>query len=487
MRNCTAPLYSRLDKADDFDIYITDNLWVVRIEGFYEFHYHPRSFIGRIPVDAMPKAVVDRLLRDFAHIDRESLLMRRATARLRVTDIPSSNIDGMGGNLFYAHGQRMATYQGQFYIAEQFTNGYLRSCATRDIDGALAYVMLRMECETDTWRYVGSILDFSLFCDIDMEGVPYYPYLTVDRWDASRWAADFDVARKRGVTDRLRSMRRRVFAHTVASVLDGGYDTDGTAYRFDQESDLRMRVGTKFYDTEFSVGTVPVRPEGTVVEVVDCDCLLAARRLAEEGYNPAVLNMANRTTPGGGVLSGAGAQEENLFRRTNLFRSLYQFAPYAFDYGVAKSSSQYPMDRNFGGVYTPGVTVFRGLESDGYPLLSDPYMVSVISVAAMNRPRLTPENTIAPGLIEGVKNKIRTILRIGLDNGHDALVLGAFGCGAFCNPPAHVARLFREVLAEDEFRDRYRRIAFAIIEDHNSGHRHNPRGNYLPFVEEFCG
>jgi uncharacterized protein (TIGR02452 family) len=30
-------------------------------------------------------------------------------------------------------------------------------------------------------------------------------------------------------------------------------------------------------------------------------------------------------------------------------------------------------------------------------------------------------------------------------HGHDAVVLGAFGCGAFRNPAGHMARLFREV------------------------------------------
>lgn len=63
----------------------------------------------------------------------------------------------------------------------------------------------------------------------------------------------------------------------------------------------------------------------------------------------------------------------------------------------------------------------------------------------------------------------------------DSIVLDAFGCGAFQNPPKHIARLFHEVIDEEEFKDKYKLIAFAILEDHNS-----PRGgNLQPFIEEF--
>lgn len=55
---------------------------------------------------------------------------------------------------------------------------------------------------------------------------------------------------------------------------------------------------------------------------------------------------------------------------------------------------------------------------------------------------------IANHHVEPIKNKIRTIFRIGLIHGHDSLVLGALGCGAFRNPPRHVARLFHEVMDE---------------------------------------
>ena len=73
-------------------------------------------------------------------------------------------------------------------------------------------------------------------------------------------------------------------------------------------------------------------------------------------------------------------------------------------------------------------------------------------------------------MIEGAKNKMRTILRIGLRHGHDSLVLGAF----------------HEVFEEPEFKDKYRLISFAILDDHNAHRSHNPEGNYLPFVKEFC-
>jgi hypothetical protein len=63
------------------------------------------------------------------------------------------------------------------------------------------------------------------------------------------------------------------------------------------------------------------------------------------------------------------------------------------------------------------------------------------------------------------------------------LVLSAFGCGAFGNPPQVVAELFREVLSAHS--DQIRRVVFCILEDHNSGRWHNPHGNLAPFVEAF--
>lgn len=288
------------------------------------------------------------------------------------------------------------------------------------------------------------------------------------------------------VYDRIKELRCKVFRNTVDLVNQGWYITeDGATVHF--ESDEQMRKYSKLYSYKVVAHFAETYEKSTEIDVVNKDCLEVAIDLVNKGFNPAVLNMASRRNPGGGVTTGAGAQEETLFRRTNLFRSLYQFAPYAQQYGLEKSHYQYPLHRDFGGVYTPNAMVFRESEAYGYKLMNKPLKLSFISVAGMNRPQLIYEDTaIAPQLVYAVKNKIRTILAIGLDNKHDSLVLGAFGCGAFRNPPKHIAYLFHEVLNEDEFKNKFRRIVFAIIDDHNTCHSHNPEGNFLPFKEVFC-
>lgn len=294
---------------------------------------------------------------------------------------------------------------------------------------------------------------------------------------------------KRGNSDayyKVKELRTKEYRNTIDIVNQGYYvKEDGGEYVFPDDSE--MMQNTVFYDHEIRLGDLPKCDEPTIVEVQNIDCLYAGVQLKEQGYNPAVLNMASRRNPGGGVITGAGAQEETLFRRTNLFRSLYQFAPYAEQYGVKLSRHQYPIDRNFGGVYTPNAIYFRESEQKGYALLDEPVSLSFITVAGMNRPDINKDGMIADHHVGPIKNKIRTIFRMGLVHGHDSLVLGALGCGAFRNPPSHVARMFHEVMEELEFKNRYRLIVFAILDDHNAHQKYNPEGNFKPFADEFAG
>jgi len=297
-------------------------------------------------------------------------------------------------------------------------------------------------------------------------------------FDHIKWLNDFQTASSK--KEGFRELRAQIFKDTLKFAKSGykqgkqkiviDNDLVSSEY-FDKPERL---TGHSDFDTKFSV--------------INADCIEAAELLLHAGLKPCVLNMASRQNPGGGVLNGAGAQEENLFRRTNLFMSLYQYIQYADEYGIKKSDHSYPLNRDTGGIYSENITIFRASEKNGYRLLNRPFKISFVSVPAINRPELVKMDGlyyIADTLVEPTKEKMRTILRIAGKYGHDGLVLGAFGCGAFENPPNHIAKLFKDVFSEKEFLGFFKHIVFAIFEDHNSAKKHNPNGNVLPFLEAF--
>ena len=245
---------------------------------------------------------------------------------------------------------------------------------------------------------------------------------------------------------------------------------------------------TMYYDEAFQLEPESPVKGGTHIEVVNRDCIEVLRELIEDGYDAAILNMASRTHPGGGVENGSGAQEEQLCRRSNLLLSLYPFSQSAVteypELNLSLRKEQYPLHPRFGGIHSPDVTFFRESEDKGLRILEEPFRASVISVAGISHPRLDAKGLMGRMDEELTRDKIRTILRIGMEHLHDALVLGALGCGAFANPPAQIARLFHEVLEEPEFQNQFRIIVFAILEDSNSL-RNNASGNFRPFKNEF--
>ena len=143
----------------------------------------------------------------------------------------------------------------------------------------------------------------------------------------------------------------------------------------------------------------------------------------------------------------------------------------------------------FGGVYSPGVLVFRKSEQKGYAFMKRPVPIDFVAVSAYRGPQLTtPGNLYPPFLFcfaiillmkldknnknslpmlvdkvaKKMKRKIQLILCIGLETHHDCLVLSALGCGAYRNPPHHVAQLFKEVINEN-FAGCFKNITFAIF------------------------
>ena len=312
--------------------------------------------------------------------------------------------------------------------------------------------------------------------------------LRAQQWNSQIWLSGWWKASVSRGGDAKRALLTKVFMHNLEIFRDG-------AYRTETDLVVTLPVSGSFVENS-QMFFAPIN--NSKCEKGDCpqfhilnqDCILATRDLVEQGYNPALLNMASLYHPGGGVLQGSSAQEEDLCRRSTLAISLYQFSLPGGRYGdladmvgVKRRAERYPMDNTYGGIYSPDITFFRTPKDEGYALLDEPFKAAVISVASLNYNPKHGHNTLDNGNIPEadkpiLKEKIRTILRIGALKKHDSLVLGALGCGAFCTPPAQMARLFHEVLKEQEFQGRFKKIVFAIIDSPSSN-------NFRPFKDEF--
>lgn len=209
------------------------------------------------------------------------------------------------------------------------------------------------------------------------------------------------------------------------------------------------------------------------IKVINNDCLNFARKLDKTYKNITILNMANAYNPGGGVLFGSNAQEEYLCRCSNYFPGLNLMAKY------------YPIDSKNNCIYTKDVTVFRGTQEDGYPILDkeEIFVLDIIAVPAINHPKLTEYGLYTEEAEFETKEKIKTILNVSIINNTEVLILGAFGCGVFRNPPKEMARCFKEVLFNMNEYGNLKKVFFVIKEDSNS-----PKGgNFLPFFEILDG
>ncbi|KAJ7716556.1 hypothetical protein B0H16DRAFT_1741217 [Mycena metata] len=180
----------------------------------------------------------------------------------------------------------------------------------------------------------------------------------------------------------------------------------------------------------------PVPPK---ISVVEGDTLEVAYPMCTDGSGSvAVLSMASELRPGGGFLSGANSQEESLCMRTTLYASLQE--------GFYRLPE-------LGCVYTEDVCVFRGTygnaatPSTNVNPTSEWWFVDVISCAAVRGPDVDEHGHYTDAAQRDLmREKIKCIFRAAVGKGCRRLVLGAFGCGAFGNPPTEVAQLFRRVL-----------------------------------------
>lgn len=199
----------------------------------------------------------------------------------------------------------------------------------------------------------------------------------------------------------------------------------------------------------------------------------AAKKYLQYGKT-AVLNFANPHNPGGGVHNGAMAQEECLCRSSNLYLCISNKNVFKDYYLYHKDMNHYFFSDRL--IYTKGVTVFKD-DSDVPQIMPKNkwFNVDVITCAAPYIAKRKYTNKTA--LKELFKGRIKNIFEAAIDNDVEVVILGAFGCGAFKNPPEVVAKAFHEVIDENNYGNYFKKIVFAI-----------PKGNnFYRFDDEFFG
>lgn len=262
----------------------------------------------------------------------------------------------------------------------------------------------------------------------------------------------------------------------IFSLFIGGYKTDNhikifknTLFWIRNDHYLREGVNSSIKnqvlikETDYIIKEKKTRPQKQAQVFVTKDSTIEAAMKYHQ-KKICVLNFASAINPGGGVLISKtpSGQEECLCRATTLYSCLND---------CKMINEFYIQNRTIGNnlhkddiIFTPNVIVFK---NDDNLLLKrdDWFTIDVVTCAAPNVGKyqkgeastiMIDENTLK----DIHKKRARRILDVAASHREDVIILGAFGCGAFNNPPALVAEVYRSIIPEYE--NLFETIEFAI-------------------------
>jgi uncharacterized protein (TIGR02452 family) len=138
------------------------------------------------------------------------------------------------------------------------------------------------------------------------------------------------------------------------------------------------------------------------------------------------------------------------------------------------SISHYPIGDGEA-VYAPGVVVFKNGErhaTDPFGTMAEPAVLDFVACPGLRHPMLSSEGRLYEADELRLAVKIRTVLQVAARHGHDAVVLGALGCGAWKCPSRHVAEVFARELAvaSSSIASSFKRIDLAILKGTAAGY-----------------
>lgn len=249
-----------------------------------------------------------------------------------------------------------------------------------------------------------------------------------------------------------REQRVKVAEATIEAINQGFVATENKQFNFTPQI-----YETIYVDGSCILNKQPTGIHNNKIRVTNRDTFAAARDYADT--KTLVLNFASPKHPGGGFLTGAGAQEECLCRASTLYASLTS------NEGKKYYQAQRPFLR---GLYSdtlllsPHVIVFKG---ESGRLLKTPFETAVITSPAVNVNVALRSGFTQEQIDRAMLERIRRIIKIAAIYEYDNIILGAWGCGVFGNEPKKVASMFKQVLVNEFYRVCFKNIEFAVLDN----------------------
>lgn len=243
----------------------------------------------------------------------------------------------------------------------------------------------------------------------------------------------------------------------------------------------RMQNKTNFYNNKILIDYDSIkRYDNCEVMVIGNDYLKVIENLKYNGLYPSLAYMSSGTTLGDGVFRGDSGIEEDIFRRTNIYKSLFQFSPICKVYGIKERKEQYPLDAKFGCIYTPAVMAFRGTEKEGYYYYDSMFLTNIISCSLYDKKQDKSDD-----ISDILKNKIRQIFDCAILHHNDSIVISA---NSFCTNDENtieIAKTIHEVIDEMNYKNAFKLICFAFNGINDYGGININMNNFNTFRKEF--
>jgi len=175
--------------------------------------------------------------------------------------------------------------------------------------------------------------------------------------------------------------------------------------------------------------------------------------------NPLALIFGSAKKPGGGVLSGAKAQEEDVSLSTTWYFNV-------------KDCNEYYKIKHEDLLYSENCLyvkeAFYLMDDHGFE--DNLKKISLIGCAAPNLKEMSSKNPLTKEEIMNIynvlKTRIKSILVLAEKEKHPNIILGAWGCGVFGLNPLIVSSIFKEVTDNTIYSGT---IIFAIPDAYNYG------------------